>query len=82
MVLPSFRAMALQAAEAKGRNRQHSRHFKCLSAMPVQNSWALGTSVGGNFGCLAFLDSKLKVPQPENLKTVDFLCFTREEVEA
>lgn len=50
--------------------------------MPVQNSWALGSSVGGNFSGSAFLNSKLKVPQPKDLKTVDFLCFTSEEVEA
>lgn len=75
MVLPSLRAMVSRAAEAKGRNMQNSRHFKCLSAMPAQNSWAFGPSVGGNYSCSAFLNSKLKVPQPEDLKTMDFLCF-------
>lgn len=74
--------MVSRAAEAKGRNTQNSHHLKCLSAMPAQNSWAFGTSVGGNYSCSAFLNSKLKVPQPENLKTMDFLCFAREELEA
>lgn len=41
--------------------------------MPVQNSWALGTSVGGNYGSSAFLNSKLKVPQ--ELKNCGFFVF-------